>query len=178
MLLVGQLFSLPVTSTGTSTGIGKLFYPRITWNIFTVSGGLYCYEIAADFHIGIIEHIILCVFISKLLFENGTLLRKCWWVYRIHSSQNSLILNLFWVNVQDNKNAFSLAALGRRPDAVKCITQMFLDSCTVGWRFPGWIDVTVFASLAFQHLNPVIRLIIKNNNNNNHDNVYGAVIMT
>jgi len=48
------------------------------------------------------------------------------------SNQNTLqILNLFWVNVLDSKNAFLLTALGRYPDATERTAQMFSDSFLV-----------------------------------------------
>ena len=50
---------------------------------------------------------------------------------RIRSSQNSLMLNLFWVDVMDSKDVFLLTALGSYTDAAECITQMFSDSCAV-----------------------------------------------
>ena len=70
--------------------------------------------------------------LGRLDLKLVIILRKCRWLCRIRSSQNSLILNLFWVNVLDSKNVFLLAALGRYPEAVERITQMFSDSCAVG----------------------------------------------
>jgi len=70
--------------------------------------------------------------LGRLDLKHVIMLRKCRWLCKIRTSQNSLILNLFWVNVLDSKNVFLLAALGRYPEAVERITQMFSDSCAVG----------------------------------------------
>ena len=69
--------------------------------------------------------------LGRLDLKHVIMLRKCRWVCRIRLNQNSLMLNLFWVDVMDSKDAFLLTALGGYPDAAECITQMFSDSCAV-----------------------------------------------
>ena len=50
-------------------------------------------------------------------------------VYFLRSSQNSVIVNMFLVNILYSKNVFLLAALGSYPEAVERITHV-LDSYT------------------------------------------------
>jgi len=49
--------------------------------------------------------------LGRLDMKHVIMLRKCRWVYTIRSSQNSLMLNLFWLDVMDSKNVFLLTAL-------------------------------------------------------------------
>ena len=64
-------------------------------------------------------------------FEHIMLLRRCRWLCKIRFTANSLVQNLFWVNIVDTRNTCALLALSSYSDAVKQITRMFVDTGVV-----------------------------------------------
>jgi len=62
-----------------------------------------------------------------------------------------IVVKTFTFAISSPDEFLLLTALGSYTDAAECITQMFSDSCAVGWRCFCWTDVT---SLAFSSFIP------------------------